>query len=299
MAQKTHFGEDFASYSIPTAMQTRYPRLGSDMASPLPQSRRGRSGSRTFSSKIRRCTRCAIILPLALVMMSCTLALWYFPTFEKDLLAQGTTTSSAPTGSGARNLAMSDMCSSRASSIQPVNRAQCTSMLSSSVEEEKWLVGVHIDRAPFTHSSLRGTRQRRDLPHQYFVRAAEAILYTISLVDPGAGVFIVVFSEGRWGGMVDETGLPVDWDIPSEICDEVGLSCKKVSVRLGSPCREILYSALPCIRRLKLFREAFQDLNPCSYSTAQHSATVTVSYRTVVGWKVFPRVAVQYISDSA
>lgn len=228
MAQKTYFGEDFASYSIPAVMQTRYPRLGSGMASPLPQSRRGRSGSRTFSSKIRRCTRCAIVLPLALALMSFTLALWYFPTFEKDLLA--TTTSSAPTGSGARNLAMSDVCSSRASSIQPVNRAQCSSMLNSPVEEEKWLVGVHIDRAPFMQSSLRGTHQHRDLPHQYFVRATEAILYTISLVDPGAGVFIVVFSEGRWGGMVDETGLPVDWDIPREICDEVGLSCTKVSV---------------------------------------------------------------------
>lgn len=56
----------------------------------------------------------------------------------------------------------------------------------------------------------------------------EAALHSIAAAEPGAGVNVAVFSEGQWGGMVDEMGVPVEWDVPGDICDELGLHCSQV-----------------------------------------------------------------------
>lgn len=40
---------------------------------------------------------------------------------------------------------------------------------------------------------------------------------------------VAVFSEGgQWGGMVDEMGVPLDWDVPGDICEDLGLHCTQV-----------------------------------------------------------------------
>lgn len=125
-------------------------------------------------------------------------------------------------------------CESRKNGGVPAGRAQCVPFLPGSViENEGWLVGIHVDRAPAeAQGGLRGGDRaaHRELPHQYFVRAMHATLNSISTVDHGANVDLVVFSEGRFGGMVDEMGVPVEWDIPHEICEEIGLVCTKVRV---------------------------------------------------------------------
>lgn len=56
----------------------------------------------------------------------------------------------------------------------------------------------------------------------------EATLHSIATADPGAHVDVALFSEGRWGGIVDEMGVPVDWDVPHEICGDLGLHCTQV-----------------------------------------------------------------------
>lgn len=60
----------------------------------------------------------------------------------------------------------------------------------------------------------------------------EASLHSIATAEPEAEVDIVVFSEGQWGGMVDEMGVPVDWDVPSEVCEDLGLHCTQVTREL-------------------------------------------------------------------
>lgn len=80
-----------------------------------------------------------------------------------------------------------------------------------------------------TRAAFRGNRS---LPHQYYVRAMEASLHSIATAEPEAEVDIVVFSEGQWGGMVDEMGVPVDWDVPSEVCEDLGLHCTQVTREL-------------------------------------------------------------------
>lgn len=129
-----------------------------------------------------------------------------------------------------------EKCKSREAWGTPADRALCASLLPVSVVEhsEWWLVGVHVDRAPtaiLDGSNLRGGRNvapHRELPHQYFVGAVEAALRAISTVEPGASVDLVVFSEGKWGRMVDEMGVPVTWDIQREVCEGVGLNCTQV-----------------------------------------------------------------------
>lgn len=73
----------------------------------------------------------------------------------------------------------------------------------------------------------------RSLPHQYYVRAMEAALHSIAVVEPGASVDVAIFSESQWvrGGMVDEMGVPLDWDVPGDICEELGLHCTQVRNR--------------------------------------------------------------------
>lgn len=71
--------------------------------------------------------------------------------------------------------------------------------------------------------------KNRSLPHQYYVRAMEASLHSISKTEPGATVDVAVFSEeSQWGGMVDEMGVPLDWDVPGDICEDLGLHCTQV-----------------------------------------------------------------------
>lgn len=102
--------------------------------------------------------------------------------------------------------------------------------------EADWVVTVHLNRAPtavpgrdYKLGNLQGSgRPRRELPHQYFVHAMEMTLSTISEVDPGAKVELLVFTEGFGGSMVDEMGSPIDWDIPREICDVIGTECVQV-----------------------------------------------------------------------
>lgn len=122
-----------------------------------------------------------------------------------------------------------------------VERAQCAPLLPTSVlENEGWLVGVHIDRAPTTQATnlrLRGAAAvpptHRSLPHEYFVRVMGAALEGISRVEPAASVDVVVVSEGMWGGLIDSTGLPMEWDIPLGMCKGLGLSCTQVSGARG------------------------------------------------------------------
>lgn len=72
----------------------------------------------------------------------------------------------------------------------------------------------------------------RSLPHQYYVRAMEASLHSIAKAEPGATVDVAIFSESQWGGMVDEMGVPLDWDVPGDICEELGLQCTQVRNRV-------------------------------------------------------------------
>lgn len=57
----------------------------------------------------------------------------------------------------------------------------------------------------------------------------EATLHGLSKIEPGATVDVAVLTEGRWEGLVDETGMPVDWDIPNGICSQLGLHCIQVT----------------------------------------------------------------------
>lgn len=127
------------------------------------------------------------------------------------------------------------------------------------MDEDNWFVAVHVDRAPTVAletrpraGNLRGSRDkhprqpvatRRGLPHQYFVRAMEVTLNAISRVEPAANVDVVVFSEGRWGEMVDEQGVSTDWNIGSEICEELGLQCSQVRSVIHRLC---VYSWVRC-----------------------------------------------------
>lgn len=53
-----------------------------------------------------------------------------------------------------------------------------------------------------------------------------ATLTAIAAVDPGAWVDVAIFSEAWNGGMlVDGEGVPLDWDIPTDTCAELGLTC--------------------------------------------------------------------------
>lgn len=113
-----------------------------------------------------------------------------------------------------------------------MDREMCTSLLNIPVQSDgSWLIGMHIHRssAAQTRHTLRGTKTRRELPHLYFVQAMEATLRAIALVEPSAKVNIAVFTNGRWGSIVDDTGVPFTWDIPAHICKELGLSCTQVS----------------------------------------------------------------------
>lgn len=56
----------------------------------------------------------------------------------------------------------------------------------------------------------------------------EASLHSIAVTEPGAHVDVAIFSEGQWGGMVDEMGLPLYWDVAGETCDDLGLHCTQV-----------------------------------------------------------------------
>lgn len=126
-----------------------------------------------------------------------------------------------------------------------VDRTECSRVLPTPLlESEGWLLAVHIDRAsttaPAYNRQLRGRdevrrvmegRHRDLLPHQYFVRVVEATLTAIADAEAGASVDIVIFSEGRAeGGLVDEVGMIVEWDVPLEVCQRLRLTCTQVRV---------------------------------------------------------------------
>lgn len=129
-----------------------------------------------------------------------------------------------------------------ASTPSRAERAQCSRVLPAPVlENEGWLLAIHMDRASTTQASNRRLRVRggrreapvgrhhRDLlPHQYFVRVVEAALAGIADAEAGASVDVVVFSEGQLGGLVDEVGMGVEWDLPGEVCQSLGLTCTQV-----------------------------------------------------------------------
>lgn len=127
---------------------------------------------------------------------------------------------------------------SRQGSLVQQNHTPCSKCLPYSFTEGEadWVVAVHMNRAPtavhdrgYKVGNLQGSgRPRRELPHQYFVHAMEMTLSAISEVDPRAKIELLVFTEGFGGRMVDEMGLPIDWDIPREICDVIGTECVQV-----------------------------------------------------------------------
>lgn len=78
----------------------------------------------------------------------------------------------------------------------------------------------------------------------------EATLHSIASTDPGARVDVAVMSEGRWGGMVDEIGVPVDWDVEDDICLDLGLDCTQVG---GGARLVIMVALLIAVRRLCKF----------------------------------------------
>lgn len=148
----------------------------------------------------------------------------------------------APSFSGVtpgHRLSSPERCASRAGWGQH-GYSKCAPFLPSAMSDVEggWVVAVHVDRAPTViveEDSRRGNLRartkptHRELPHQYFVHAMQETLFAISEVDPGARVNVAVFTEG-WGGMVDEMGVPILWDIPQDICEEVGLDCLQVRV---------------------------------------------------------------------
>lgn len=75
----------------------------------------------------------------------------------------------------------------------------------------------------------------------------EASLHSISTADSEAQVDVVVYSEGQWGGMVDEMGVPVDWDVPSEICEDLGLHCTQVKRTLQTDPNRVLNLFYVCV----------------------------------------------------
>lgn len=134
----------------------------------------------------------------------------------------------------------SDRCDTRQRWGIPDGCGQCAHFLPHSVVEdsEAWLVVLYVNRAHGTPGNLRGRgrrTQRRQLPHQYFVRVMEETLYMIAELDPGAKVNLAIFSEARYGGMVDEVGVPVDWDFSKELCAHAGLQCSKVRTFKSRP----------------------------------------------------------------
>lgn len=154
-----------------------------------------------------------------------------------------------------------EKCEARQRYGHPDGCGQCAKLIPSFNDadegEDTWRVAVHIDRAgsitQLDGRHLRGQAwkeraPRRELPHEYFVASMEATLHTISVIDPTAQVHLAVFTEERWGELVDETGTPIDWDIANEICEHLGLICSQVSfdhdLRLEIRGKYLLYIEL-------------------------------------------------------
>lgn len=91
------------------------------------------------------------------------------------------------------------------------------------------MINHHCFSLTYDSPLLNNWTTIRNLPHLFFVRALEATLHGLSKIEPGATVDVAVMTEGRWGGLVDEVGMPVDWDIPKHICSQLGLHCIQVT----------------------------------------------------------------------
>ncbi|CAM9591172.1 unnamed protein product, partial [Hapterophycus canaliculatus] len=180
--------------------------------------------------------RLAAMMVTALVVLLCTRVATAGPSYSGARETPGTSLRAAASAD------TQDRCATRVESRRglgaPRAREHCAAVLPASVVEggdsESWLVSVHVDRAPsagMDPKRLRGAAPlHRSLPHQYYVRAMEAALHSIATTDPGASVDVAIFSEGRWGGIVDETGVPLDWDVPGDVCEDLGLHCTQVTV---------------------------------------------------------------------
>lgn len=177
---------------------------------------------------------------LTIFTMACSVALWFHHSFRTPSGKETTGTEGFSLGVGAKPspISASERCESRRSGHwgMPTDRQRCGTFLPDSMLHDKgWLVGVHIDRSRrglFTSTSYsRQVRPRRGLPHLYFVQALGAVLQSIASVEPRAKVNVALFTEGRWGGLVDETGLLVELDVAADLCEGMGLSCSQVSVQ--------------------------------------------------------------------
>lgn len=230
IAEKMCCGTDSVCHFVPTIVRGQSLQRVNDMAQPLlvsaaqrtgPNSRH--SGARPGRSWKRSATR--VMLPV--IAISCSIALWLMVRDDEEA-AIATLSSRRP-----RNLqpVASIRCESYRQLEVHASRAECRTLLPSEfIEDDSWIVGIHIDRTPLNGANLRHRRRNRSLPHQYFVQVMQATLNTISIADPGTKVNLVVFSNRVWGNMVDETGQPIDWDITANSCDEMGLSCEQVSI---------------------------------------------------------------------
>lgn len=171
---------------------------------------------------------------IALTSMVCSILLWLYCGVVLDASTSRTTSMNVtpPSQHAEERLQVpSKRCESRAYWRKTSDREYCDPLLPDTViSSDAWLIGVHVDRSPayVMISNLRGARPRRELPHVYYLRAIEATLQAIAAIEPHAKISMVIFSEDRSGVLIDETGVPVDWDVPNEICKDIGLSCTQV-----------------------------------------------------------------------
>lgn len=91
-----------------------------------------------------------------------------------------------------------------------------------------WVIAVHVRRGDI----IKFRRGVRSIPQTYFSAALDSVLRAIAVIDPAAHVSVLVFSEGpdtlEGLQLDDEHGSPVTWDIRSESCVDVGLTCNQV-----------------------------------------------------------------------
>ncbi|CAM9868139.1 unnamed protein product [Ectocarpus sp. 4 AP-2014] len=151
----------------------------------------------------------------------------------------------------------------------PPDREQCAGVLPDSFmmqhgggggedgrDSESWLVSVHVDRAPSSvdlSKRLRGAAPLHSDPESVGEAKSVASLHSIAVADPGAHVDVAIFSEGQWGGMVDEMGLPLYWDVAGETCDDLGLHCTQHVVLLNERTAPESSQSLDCIAASDLF----------------------------------------------
>lgn len=228
-AQQTHFGDFSTASSVPLITPSASPRRDAAAESPFGSSLQRDASLHSTGAKQSPWKRRAPRLVLVLLAASCAVVPLLMALNGK-LSVLRTPGASRFYGKTPARASVPDGCRSRSAWGATADRLVCSSLLKSPTRlgNKGWVVGIHIDRTAVLPSNNWGSRVHRNLPHQYFIRALEAILDTLSQISPHSEVDLVVFSDDRWGGIVDETGLPVDWDVAGNACVEAGLLCKKV-----------------------------------------------------------------------